>query len=245
MKKIIFIIFITGIIFSGAIIFLFFYGYFHFNNPSRKEFPVRGIDISHHQGEIEWNKLNTDEFSFIFIKATEGGNYKDKEFPENWQNAKNRGFTVGAYHFYRLCKSGMEQAGNFIETVPKDTMAMPPVIDLEFGSNCSSDKNKKQILKEIGDFIDTVGKYYRKKVIIYTTDEFYNDYIKNNFDGCYIWIRNIYGKPELSDQRKWTFWQYDNRTHIDGIASYIDLNVFNGSREEFERFISLTSRKNL
>ena len=75
--------------------------------------------------------------------------------------------------------------------------------------------------------------------VIYVTDITYELYIKGYFDDNDIWIRNIFTKAELPDERKWTFWQYCNRGRLDGYdgaEQYIDLNVFNGTKEEFENY---------
>ena len=60
-------------------------GYIRFNYPSQKLYSVRGIDISHHQRDINWNLLAQEDIDFIFIKATEGGDFTDPKFKENWE----------------------------------------------------------------------------------------------------------------------------------------------------------------
>ena len=105
--------------------FLLYKGYLRFNYPSSEEFPVRGIDISHHQGEIRWDELKKEAIEFVFIKATEGGDFTDPKFADNWRNAQKNNYHVGAYHFYRICKNGKEQAENFIRIVPKTPDNLP------------------------------------------------------------------------------------------------------------------------
>lgn len=55
-------------------------GYIRLNYPSIYKYPVQGIDVSHHQNEIEWNKIDKSKIRFVFIKATEGGDFKEKLF---------------------------------------------------------------------------------------------------------------------------------------------------------------------
>ena len=107
------------------------------NNPDKKRFPIRGIDVSRFQTEIDWQLINNENIRFIFIKATEGADYRDPAFAENWSKSKQTGLIRGAYHFFTFCRAGKEQARNFIETVPVEVEMLPPVIDLEFGGNCS------------------------------------------------------------------------------------------------------------
>ena len=119
------------------------------NIASAQEYPVKGFDVSHHQGDIQWQSISPQEFKFVYLKATEGGDFKDRKFQDNWLKAREQGFLVGAYHFYRLCRDGQIQAQNFIETVPKKTDSLPPVIDLEYDSNCINTYTREQLLKEI------------------------------------------------------------------------------------------------
>ncbi|MFW6328322.1 MAG: GH25 family lysozyme [Bacteroidota bacterium] len=52
--------------------------------PSKNKYPVQGIDVSHHQGLIRWDSIDTSKVKFVFNKATEGANFKDKRFKYNW-----------------------------------------------------------------------------------------------------------------------------------------------------------------
>ena len=213
-------------------VLLFYYGILQFNYPSKNKFPVRGIDISHHQGEINWAELKTENIKFVFIKATEGGDFKDQKFQDNWSNAKKDNYHVGAYHFYRVCKNGEEQASNFIQVVPKNADNLPPVVDLEFVGNYNTNKTKEQIQLEILNCLNILENYYEQIPILYVTEEFYKEYINNKFSKYPIWFRSIYHKPKLSEIKEWTFWQYSNRAHLKGIDGHVDLNVFNGHIQE-------------
>ena len=232
------IIFISTVS-CGLLVYLFYYGYIAFNYYAAKKFPIHGIDISHHQKNIDWQKLKNEDISFAFIKATEGGDFKDPKFEEYSSMSKLNGYAVGAYHFYRLCKSGSEQADNFIASVTREQIQLPPVIDLEFGGNCPTDKSTSQILLEIKDYIDKISAYYGQLPLIYSTQEFYNIYLKGNFEDCPIWIRDIYNEPRLFDDRAWLFWQFANKGHLSGIDGFVDLNAFNGDSQAFAKLLSV------
>lgn len=226
------VIFTVGIIFA-----LFFFGILQINNPDKARFPIRGIDVSHFQQDIDWQALRNEEIRFVFIKATEGGDYRDPAFLENWNRSKQAGFTRGAYHFFTFCRAGKEQARNFIETVPVEAEALPPVIDLEFGGNCSARPEREILIKELDDFIIEIRRVYRRQPILYVEHESYEAYVKGEFERLHIWIQDRFFYPELSDGRKWTFWQYSSRGRLQGINTYIDLNVFNGTEDDFDRMI--------
>ncbi|MDR1881411.1 MAG: glycoside hydrolase family 25 protein [Prevotella sp.] len=233
-----FVIVLAMIVFiCGGVYVAFTNGYIRLNYPSSKDYPVQGIDVSHHQQKIDWAGLDREKVQFAFIKATEGGDHKDSMFRFNWREARDNKILSGAYHFFTFCKGGKEQARNYIHYVPRDSMDLPPVIDLEYGGNCSPANRKEDLIAEIAGYFEIVEDHYQRKALIYTTNEFYKNYLQNQFPDNPVWIRNIVSKPDLPDGRGWLFWQFSNRGRIDGISTLVDLNVFNGSREKFERLL--------
>ncbi|MDH1698447.1 glycoside hydrolase family 25 protein [Acinetobacter johnsonii] len=207
------------------------------NIASAQEYPVKGFDVSHHQGDIQWQSISPQEFKFVYLKATEGGDFKDRKFQDNWLKAREQGFLVGAYHFYRLCRDGQIQAQNFIETVPKKTDSLPPVIDLEYDSTCINTYTREQLLKEIQVMHDQLYQHYGLQPIFYTSKAFYNIVLVDKFKQTPLWIREYQGQPELKDNPKWTFWQHTSQGQIKGIPTLVDLNVFQGSEQDWISFL--------
>ena len=226
-KKIIILMFIIII---SITVYLEYHGYIWHNEIFALKYGIKGLDISNHQSNIDWNKVKqAEKYRFVFIKATEGNDYKDKYFYENWNNAKEIGILRGAYHYFTTGSSGKEQAQNFINVVPKEMGTLPPVVDVEeFG------KSKDQFCKELKDFILCIEQFYEQKPIIYVMYPHYNSYIKGDFEDYAIWIRDILKYPSLNDDREWKFWQYSNRGRVKGINNYVDLNYFNGSMQELQ-----------
>lgn len=218
---------------------LLFNGWIWFNNPAQKKYPMRGIDISHHQGEIEWEKVADENVTFVFIKATEGDDFKDSRFQNNYQAARRSGLVTGAYHFYSLRFPGAIQARNFIDSVPGDPADLPPVVDLEFGGNSKIRPSQEDFIKELEEYIRIIKEYYGTEPILYITYDFYETYLEGlegQINRCPVWIRDIFSKPSLPENRPWHFWQYSSRGHIEGITGFVDLNVFKGTEEDFKEF---------
>ena len=215
-------------------------GILWFVYPSKTTYPIQGIDISHHQGKIQWQNLPKDEVSFVYIKATEGSHLKDKRFGENWQASKQLGIRRGAYHFFTACRSGVAQAENFIRSVPVDRDALPPVLDAEFSQDCKEPENVIDVQKEVSTFITLLEKHYRKPVVIYTTDEFMRLFPLKEFATQPIWIRSIFSEPTGVRIAHWQLWQYKNRGRLKGIQGFVDLNVFHGDQQKFIRFATAT-----
>ena len=241
MKKIIYDFIIIVILTICIIAFLIYNGNIKFNHPSSKDYPVRGVDVSEYQGEIDWEKLSNQNIDFAYIKATEGRSYTDERFQYNYQNAITTNLKIGAYHFFSFDSDAISQSENYIKNVPKDMNLLPPVVDIEF----YGDKNKnipdvETTREQLKKLLERLEEYYQKKPIIYATNTSYNLYIKDNFEEYKIWIRDIFSTPNLKDNRKWTLWQYTNRERLEGYngeEKFIDMNVFNGSYEEFVKLV--------
>ena len=201
------------------------------------DYPIQGFDVSHHQKQIDWKKISPQKYHFVYIKSTEGGDFKDTLFQKNWLEAREHGLLVGAYHFYRLCRDGQIQAENFIATVPKKSDALPPVIDLEYDSNCINTYSKEQLIKEIQVMHDHLKQHYDKQPIFYTSKAFYNIVLAGEFKHVPLWIREYKGRPELKDNPKWHFWQHTNQGKITGISTPVDMNVFHGSQQDWINFL--------
>ena len=212
-------------------------GYWRFNYPGHSNYPVRGIDISHHQGTIEWDNIKKQKVHFVYMKASEGGDYRDPEFGRNWKESASAGLARGAYHFFSFCKPGGKQARNFLAAVPVDQNALPPAIDLEFGGNCKNRPEKEVIVRELLRFMRKIEEARGIAPIIYATHDSYDEYLTGLISNKNIWIRDILKRPGLPDGRRWTFWQYANNGRIDGITGRVDLNVFNGSPEDFRTLL--------
>lgn len=217
------------------------------NSIYAENYDIKGIDVSSYQGEIDWQILASQNISFVFIKATEGSSFVDKNFDYNFAEAQKTSLAVGAYHFFSYDSEGKTQAENFINTVvPFDGM-LPPVIDLEFyGDKESNPPDRADVERQLKTMLDMLEAHYGQKPIIYATEKSYKLYLSDDYEEYDIWIRNVISPPKLSDNRTWTFWQYTNRDKIngyDGEEKYIDVNVFNGSLEEYNSYLESNTYK--
>ena len=210
--------------------------------PTEEDYPVRGVDVSYYQGEIDWEVLGADDHvQFAFIKATEGSIHQDERFTENWTNARSAGVYVGAYHFVSFESSGETQADNFISLVPKQANSLPPVLDLElYNEEVMLNPPTKEEVHEILDaMIEKLEEHYGVTPIIYTSSNLYIKYILGSYGDCDIWMSNTSCEP-LAD---WTFWQYSFKGYLPGLWADdipIDLNVYNGSKEDFYKQFGLS-----
>lgn len=191
-----------------------------------EKYPLLGIDVSNHQGKIDWTQVRGARVEFAFIKATEGADFKDRSFKQNILNARKNNIKTGAYHFFRFDKKGNEQALNFIKTYEFKLWDFPPVLDVEEYRNFIQNKNIPSETKEIKHCLQALESHYGVKPIIYTNPNTYISHIKGRFDDYPLWIANIKGEP---DDFTWLFWQYTHRGELPGIEGNVDLNTFNGT----------------
>lgn len=191
---------------------------------------VRGIDVSHHQGEIDWPQLAGTDIKFAYIKATEGGDFTDKRFFENWEGARQAGLIPGAYHFFTLCTPAERQAAHFLNIVRPYERALPPALDLEHMGPCRTSATMPNPAKQAIKFLDIVEKELGVRPIIYTTERYYNTHLRD-ITGEGYWLRSMFRKPNYGPV-DWLFWQYSNRGAVAGIAGPVDLNLFSGSEAQ-------------
>ena len=204
--------------------------------PSKSRYPVLGVDVSNYQGDIDWNELEAQDVSFAFIKASEGSGHRDESVRRNLERAASTGIKVSAYHFFSFDSAGETQAENFISAVGRDEIDMPPVVDIEYYADKRSNKPSQEETESIlRPLLDILEDNYGTKPIIYTTLPVYYRYVKGSFSDYPLWIRSVNFEPDHLD---WKFWQYSDKGLLrgyNGDEEHIDLNVYNGSAEDFEK----------
>jgi lysozyme len=202
------------------------------------EYQIHGIDVSHHQDQIDWNSVKAMNVAdvrlgFAFIKATEGLGNVDEQFQRNWQKAKDAGLIRGAYHFFLATKSGLVQAENFISTVDLHSGDLPPVLDIEQTYGVRT----RDLRKRVKEWLCRIEEYYKVKPIIYTNVDFYAHFLGIEFDEYPLWVAHYLqpNKPRIA--RDWIFWQHNETGKVNGIYSKVDFNVFNGDSSHFRQLL--------
>lgn len=200
------------------------------------EYSIRGIDVSHHQGKIDWDelkdaKIGDEPISFVFIKATEGVRTTDKNFTVNFKEADECGIIRGAYHFYVPGASARKQAENFIKHVHLQDGDLPPVLDIE----STGDLNARQLQDSALVWLKVIERHYGVTPILYTNYKFKEQYLSASaFDKYPYWIAHYYVR-EPQFKGNWKFWQHTDRGRLPGIKEYVDINCYNGSMYDLKR----------
>ena len=202
-------------------------------------YEIRGIDISHHQGTINWDRLrnamiNGSPVRFVIIKATEGNKYVDENFEQNFALAKEKGFIRGAYHYLSPNSSARSQANFFISKVNLEEGDLPPVLDVERKPQKMSIEDFQ---REVLTWLHIVENKYQVKPIIYTYYKFKDLYLSDErFDGYPYWIAHYY-VDKMEYRGQWKFWQHTDAARLPGINGYVDLDIYNGSFYDLKQLL--------
>ena len=200
-------------------------------------YEIHGIDISHYQGKIEWDKLQNamidrSPLRFIVMKATEGSTRIDPSFRDNFEQAREYGYIRGAYHFWSNKSSARAQAYFFLKNVPLESGDLPPVLDVE---HKPADRSVEDFQRDVLTWLHIVEDRYHVKPIIYTYYKFRTRYLNSPvFDDYPYWIAHYY-VDKIEYKGEWKFWQHTDAGKLPGIKGYVDFNVYNGSFYDLKR----------
>lgn len=199
-------------------------------------YKVHGIDVSHHQGDIDWNAVSATRdqqfpIRFAIIKATEGGDYKDRRFAENFARSREVGLIRGAYHFYNPNTDPIRQADFFISQVRLEKGDLAPVLDIE-----RKPHDKAKLHADLLKFLNRLEQHYCVKPIIYTSYKYKTRYLDApEFASYPLWIAHYY-VDTLNYEGPWLFWQHTDYGTVPGIENNVDLNVFNGTLKSLQSY---------
>lgn len=195
-------------------------------NPSSNWLP--GIDVSHWQGAIAWNQVQAAGIQFAYIKATQGSSSVDPNFQSNVEGSAGL-IARGAYHFYQL-QTVSDQMSNFENTCGPYTLELPPALDVEVGP--LDDAEQKQILL----FLNLLEQYAGRIPVLYVDLANAQKITNPEFARYPLWLADysttVPTIPGSDLQAQWTFWQHTPQGTVSGISSTVDLDWFNGNRDQ-------------
>lgn len=209
-----------------------------------------GIDVSHHQGAIDWAAVKHSGASFAYIKASEGAGAQLEYLKANYAKAVQAGLLVGAYHFHRANVDSSAQSAVFLQTLRAagaQNAALPPMIDVETPDNTPADTIKLRL----SHIVQQVEADLKVRTILYTNKNFWEDnHLGDGFSGHALWIaRYLHDAPaepkappasEIAQIKppqgfaKWEIWQYSEKGRVNGVTTNVDLDYFPGSLDQLK-----------
>lgn len=223
---------------------------------------IEGIDVSHYQGDIDWEQVAKSGRKSAYVKATDGPVWEDPTFGRNRTGAKKAGLIVGVYHFARFGADPQAQAAFFKQIVGSTDGELPPAVDLEptsFDPAPRSDLNRplppphpwngtpNEWLRE---FDAAVHRELGRHPVLYFPTSFWTEHMNStsSFDKRHAWFAEWVPPPPPRRDKSpslpagwttWTFWQYTDVGHVPGISSktYVDLDIFNGDLKALQDLV--------
>lgn len=205
-----------------------------------------GIDLSSHNGEVDFTKVVRADVKYAWIKVTEGTTHVNPGFQKKFKDARRAGLIVGAYHFARPDtyagdpKDWKNEADNFLkqlEVARLECGDLVPVVDLEQGLKTDDNYNCEWYL----NWLDYVGCQTKTRPIIYTARWAWQLYImkgsnelQNQLSTYPLWLAsyNEGVQPERTTTlwNKWDIWQWTGSGTVPGVTGRCDQNWMAGGQ---------------
>lgn len=223
---------------------------------------VYGIDISRYQHEIgrrvygiDWKRMRIRSLgtasrkrihgpqdypvSFVYIKATQSNYIRNRYYNADIAAARRQGIPAGAYHFFSTRRSGKVQARYFLRIARPKRGDLPPVLDVEpYDRQIKAMGGITALFHEVLEWMHAVEQQCGTRPILYVSQNFVNKYMEHApaaLSRYPVWIAR-YG--EYKPYVRLLYWQLAADGRVAGIRGDVDINVYNGSRKQFEDFVS-------
>ncbi len=183
---------------------------------------TQGIDVSRHQGYINWNRVKQDGVDFAMIRAGYGKyeKQKDPNFESNYQNARAAGLKVGAYYYSyaKNVEDARREAEVFLKIISGKQFEMPVALDVEEQSQANKGKAfVSDIIRAFCEKVEKAGYFVSVYANKYWLDNYIDDDCKRKYD---IWLAQWASKPDYNGS--YGMWQDSSKGRINGIAGYCD-----------------------
>ena len=189
---------------------------------------VRGIDVSHLNGKIDWSMVAKDDVQFAYVKATQSSEWIDPSFAANWEGSRAANVAHGAYHVFSFCGNAEAQVAAFLRAVKPEVSSLPPVLDIELSegqqssnigslqkeAQCAARLGREGIQSQINAMLDPIQRAYRKTPIIYGTD----------------FVLDKLLTSEIA--QKFGLWRVEDRARISGTSLTLDIVAIHGKRKD-------------
>ena len=195
--------------------------------PPSNDQLYNGIDVSQWQGKINYLKVANAGIDVVYIRVSEGTDYIDPYFKENYKGAKKNGLKVGFYHYVtaRTVREAEQEAEFFVSNIKGTSPDCKLAMDFETFGDLSRDEINR--ISEV--FLETVQKLSEKECIIYSdafnASEVFNENLARKYA---IWVADYFA-TEPTNNGKWSTWvgfQYSDIGKVNGIDGSVDKDYF-------------------
>ena len=197
----------------------------------------KGIDVSKHQGNIDWTKVAADGVEFAFIRVglrgygTEGKLVEDEYFEQNIKGALQAGIKVGVYFYSQAITDEelLEEANLVLEKVKPYNIELPIVFDVEKvsgGKGRANELSVEERTRLTALFCQTVQDAGYKPMIYHNMEMGTLMLDLGQLEQYDKWF--AYYNDDLYYPYAYKVWQYSEKGAVDGINEEVDLNIWFG-----------------
>lgn len=195
---------------------------------------TQGVDVSRHNGHVDWTKVRSSGVAWAVAKATEGKSHIDPTFSANWAGMKAAGLVRGAYHFGHPGHDAVAQAKRFVKVVKPTHGDLPLVLDLE----ASDKETPAEVWAWTKAFLAEIESLTGRPGILYTYTPFWTAQVGDPKEkvNCPLWVAAYIPQPNVARAwADWTFWQYTSKGTVDGVHTHVDRSYFLGTLAELKQ----------
>ena len=187
---------------------------------------MKGIDVSSHNGDINWSSVKSSGVEVVIIKATEGVDFIDSMVNTHYIGAKNVGLNIGFYHFMSEKTDPYRQAEDFYNCIKDKSYNVMPTLDIEVNNY---ERSAAEITDRCLTFLNRFKELSGQDCMIYTGGYFGRDNLDNRIK-CYPgWIAHYGVSSPMETGFRVVGHQYTETGHVNGIDGNVDMNNFNES----------------
>ena len=185
----------------------------------------KGIDVSKHNGTIDWAKVKAAGVQFAMLRAGYGryDNQKDEQFEANYKGATAAGIPVGAYHYSyaTTAEQAKREAEVFLGWIKGKTFTYPVAFDIEDAKQANLGVSLiSDIIRTFCETVEAAGYY----VVVYANKDWLTNRIDADCKSRYdIWLAQWTSEPTYTGS--FGLWQYTSDGAVDGIAGRVDMNI--------------------
>lgn len=193
----------------------------------RKRNYLDGIDVSEWNGEIRFRNVREAGIGLVYMKATQGTDYVDREFERNYTEAVRERLKVGFYHYVsaRTVQEAQEEARFFAEHIRRKHKDARPAMDFESFGDLTEEE-----IRDIGSaFLVTLERELKIRPALYTdASNASRIFADSRFVRYPLWIADYdVSRPDMENPwSEWSGWQYSDAGRVSGIAGRVDLDRF-------------------
>jgi GH25 family lysozyme M1 (1,4-beta-N-acetylmuramidase) len=204
-------------------------------------FKMKGIDISSHNGNIDFEAVKNDGVEVVIIKATEGVDFRDECLEIYYNGAKNSGIPhIGFYHFMSEKTSPTIQAEDFYNAIKDKEYDIKPCLDVETNN---IERSSEEITDRCLEFVSHFKEISEQDCIIYSGAYFAQDNLDERLgNSSWLWIAH-YGVDKPMKIPKWGEYvghQYSESGSVNGVNGNVDMNNFYDNRLMFLNNINIS-----